>query len=265
MNTKPIALTIAGSDSGGGAGIQADLKTFAAFQVYGACVITAITAQNTLGVRAVEDVSTTMIAAQIKTVLEDLEVNSVKIGMLSNSATIKEVSSHLNSQGAPSLVLDPVMIAKGGDPLLRMDAVNCLKEELLPKSTVVTPNSHEATVLSGVQITTIDDAKEAARVIFSLGPRYVVVKGGHFGSDAVDLLFDGVTFTEFTAPRVPTRNTHGTGCTFASAICSGLAWNLSVEEAVSAAKSYVFHALETTFPVGHGHGPLNHFYHWWQT
>ncbi|MBI2872508.1 MAG: bifunctional hydroxymethylpyrimidine kinase/phosphomethylpyrimidine kinase [Chloroflexi bacterium] len=256
-------MTIAGSDSGAGAGIQADLKTFAALGVYGTSVLTAITAQNTLGVTGVQEVSTELIAAQIDAVVTDIGADAVKTGMLSSVAIIETVAQAVRRHHLDVLVVDPVMVAKGGDRLLREDAVDTLRSRLLPLATVVTPNSPEAEVLAGRRVASLAEAREAARAIAALGPRWVVVKGGHFGEEAVDTLFDGRDFLELTAKRVSTRNTHGTGCTFASAIAAGLAKGLPVPEAVRQAKEYVTEAIRHSFSVGHGHGPLNHFYRVW--
>ena len=263
MASRPVALTIAGSDSSAGAGIQADLKTFAAFEVYGASAITAVTAQDTLGVTAVEELPAGMVAAQIDAVVDDLGVAAVKTGMLSSASIIETVAERLVAHRLGVVVVDPVMVAKGGDRLLRADAVGALKERLLPLALVLTPNASEAEVLSGRPVTTVEEAKEAARAIRALGPRYVVVKGGHFGTDAVDVLFDGERFTLLPAKRVATTSTHGTGCTFSSAIAAGLANGQGVGEAVSDAKAYVTEAIGRAFPVGAGHGPLNHFFKWW--
>ena len=264
MASRPVALTIAGSDSSAGAGIQADLKTFAAFEVYGASAITAVTAQNTLGVTAVEELPAGMVAAQIDAVADDLGVAAVKTGMLSSASIIETVAERLVAHGLGVVVIDPVMVAKGGGRLLREDAVGALRELLLPLALVLTPNASEAEVLSGRPVTTMEEAKEAARAIRALGPRYVLVKGGHFGEDAVDVLFDGERFTELPAKRVATTSTHGTGCTLSAAIAAGLANGKGVGEAVSDAKAYVTEAIGRAFPVGAGHGPLNHFYRWWR-
>ena len=263
MEQRPVALTIAGSDSSAGAGIQADLKTFAAFEVYGASAITAVTAQNTLAVTAIEELPTYVIAAQIDAVVNDLGVAAVKTGMLSSAAIIETVAERIAAHGIDVVVVDPVMVAKSGDRLLREDAVDALKTTLLPLALVLTPNAIEAEVLSGRPVTTTEEAKEAARAIQALGPRHVVVKGGHFGEDAVDVLFDGERFTELPAKRVATTSTHGTGCTFASAIAAGLANGKEVGEAVADAKGYVTEAIARAFPVGAGHGPLHHFFKWW--
>ena len=264
MERRPVALTIAGSDSSAGAGIQADLKTFAAFEVYGASAITAVTAQNTLGVTAIEELGTGVIAAQIDAVVGDLGVGAVKTGMLSSTPIIETVAERLEAHRLERVVVDPVMVAKGGERLLREDAVAALTRLLLPLALVLTPNAGEAEVLSGRPVTTMEEAKEAARAIAALGPRHVVVKGGHFGTDAVDVLFDGERFTELPAKRVTTTSTHGTGCTFSSAIAAGLATGKGVGEAVADAKAYVTEAIGCAFPVGAGHGPVHHFFRWWR-
>jgi hydroxymethylpyrimidine/phosphomethylpyrimidine kinase len=208
----PKALTVAGSDSGGGAGIQADLKTFAAFGVYGTSALTAVTAQNTRGVFAVAEVPEEVIALQIDVVLEDIGADAVKSGMLSSASIVETVADRLEAWGVDHFVVDPVMVAKGGHPLLHESAVAALKERLLPLASVVTPNIPEAEILSGMSIDSDEAAREAARAIAALGPRYVIVKGGHRSGDATDLVFDGSEFTELTAERIDTPNTHGTGC-----------------------------------------------------
>ena len=265
MTTPPTAMTIAGSDSGGGAGIQADLKTFAALGVYGTSVITAITAQNTQGVTAIHEIPVDLIRAQMDAVVSDIGADAVKAGMLSSAEIIETVAEAVRSLGLTTLVVDPVMVAKGGDRLLREDAVEALRTRLLPLATVVTPNGPEAEVLSGITIHTPQEARQAAESIVRMGAKSVVVKGGHLtGKDAVDLFYDGTTFRELSAPRIDTRNTHGTGCTFASAIAAGLARGLTLEEAVTRAKEYVTEAIRANLDVGHGHGPLNHFFKLWQ-
>ena len=264
MKRVPVVLTIAGSDSGAGAGIQADLKTFAAFQVYGASAVTAVTAQNTLGVTGVEEIKPEMVAAQIDAVVSDLGVDAVKTGMLASSGIIQAVAQRLAAHGLDRVVVDPVMVAKGGERLLKEEAVEALRNDLLPLALVVTPNAGEAEVLAGQPVRSVEEARLAARAIGAMGPRYVVVKGGHFGRDATDVLYDGTGFTELTAPRVPTTSTHGTGCTFASAIAAGLGHGLPVEEAVQQAKEYVSQAIAKAFPIGRGHGPLHHFHRWWR-
>jgi hydroxymethylpyrimidine/phosphomethylpyrimidine kinase len=261
--TEPVpkALTVAGSDSGGGAGIQADLKTFAANGVYGSSAITAITAQNTRGVFAVAEVPEEIVAAQIDAVLEDIGADAVKTGMLSSAAIVEVVADRLEAWGVHKLVVDPVMVAKSGDRLLQPDAVAAIRRLLLPLATVVTPNRPEAEVLAGRSIRTDDDARDAAEAIWSLGPRIVIVKGGHRAGAPVDLVFDGSDYVEFVADRVETSNTHGTGCTFAAAITANLAWGMDSLPAIEAAKRFVSDALRSSYPVGDGHSPVNHFPH----
>ena len=261
MTKIPIAMTIAGSDSGGGAGIQADLKTFAALGVYGTSALTAVTAQNTLGVTAIHEVPTDVIAAQIDAILSDIGADAVKTGMLSSLAIIETVVMELQRHGIAQLVVDPVMVAKGGDRLLQEDAVDVLRTRLLPLATVVTPNLPEAEVLTGITIRNAVDARNAARAIVSMGANSVVVKGGHMtGDEALDIFYDGNEFREFSAPRIDTKNTHGTGCTFASAIAAGLAKGLPLVEAVAKAKTYVTQAIRASLDIGSGHGPLDHFH-----
>jgi len=257
----PIALTIAGSDSGGGAGIQADLKTFAALGVYGTSAITAITAQNTIGVTAVQALSADLVTAQIEAVAGDMKLDAVKTGMLANSSIVEAVAAAISALDLPSVVVDPVMIAKSGDRLFDAEALAALRSELLPRARVVTPNVPEAEVIADMRITSLDEAREAARRIHKLGPASVVVKGGHLpGDEAIDLLFDGRTFSEYRTPRIETRNTHGTGCTFASAIAAHLALGHNLPDAVGKAKEYVTGAIRNGLAIGQGHGPLNHFW-----
>jgi hydroxymethylpyrimidine/phosphomethylpyrimidine kinase len=265
----PIAVTIAGSDSGGGAGIQADLKTFAALGVYGASVIAALTAQNTQGVTAIHDVPADFIAAQIDAVFTDLDVNAVKIGMLSQAAAIEAVAAGLTRHQARNIVLDPVMVATSGDRLLAQEAVAALTRDLIPRALVVTPNLHEAAALTGLPLARNEQDMEAqAREILSLGPRRVLIKGGHgTGDDSVDLLVSANDVVRLSAPRIATKNTHGTGCTLSSAIAAGLAKGLDLTSAVRAAKDYVTAAIAAAdrLHVGHGHGPLNHFFQTWRS
>ncbi len=257
------ALTIAGSDSGGGAGIQADLKTFAARGVFGMSAITALTAQNTVGVQGVFEIPTDFIALQIDAVITDIGADAVKTGMLSSAAIVATVSAKIREYRLAPLVVDPVMVAKSGDALLRSDARDALIRELLPLATVVTPNLHEARVLCGFQITNLEEMRRAARAIQALGPRNVVVNGGHLPetSDAIDLLYDGATFREYRAARIESNHTHGTGCTFASAIAAELAKGHSIADAVGIAKEYLTYTLRASvdLEIGHGHGPMNHF------
>ena len=254
------AMTIAGSDSGGGAGIQADLKTFAAHGVYGTSVLTAITAQNTQQVTAVQEVSPQVVLAQMKAVFTDIGADAVKTGMLSSLEIIQAVAEGLQRFSSAPLVVDPVMVAKSGDRLLRQDAVESLREMLLPLASVVTPNVPEAEALAEMRIESAADARRAAIRIWQQGPRAVVVKGGHLPGPVVDRLYDGEVFQEFTAARVDTTNTHGTGCTFASAIAAGLAKGIDLAVAVESAKEYVTQGLRHSYGVGAGHGPLNHFW-----
>lgn len=256
------ALTIAGSDSGGGAGIQADLKTFAARGVYGMSAITALTAQNTLGVQGVFEIPPDFVALQIDAVVSDIGVDAVKTGMLSSAPIIAMIAAKVREYRLSPLVVDPVMVAKGGDLLLRDDARGALIEQLLPLATVVTPNLHEAQVLCGFEIRTLAEMRQAAQVIYGMGAGNVVVKGGHLPaeSDAIDLLYDGHAFLEFRAGRIQTRNDHGTGCTFASAIAAELAKGQALPEAVRIAKHYLTGVLRASagLQTGHGHGPMNH-------
>ncbi len=262
---RPSVLTIAGSDSGAGAGIQADLKTFAALDVYGTCALTAVTAQNTLGVRAVHELPPDIVAAQIDAIAADIPPDAVKTGMLANAAIIEVVAAKVRDHSLPNLVIDPVMVAKSGDPLLRPDAVQALRERLLPLATVVTPNLPEAEALLGRRLETDDEVRRAAKEIVALGAGAVVIKGGHRrGEAAVDVLYDGRRFREYSAPRIDTVSTHGTGCTFASAIAAYLARGEPLPEAVGLAKEYITEALRHAYPIGSGHGPVHHFWRWWK-
>ncbi|MDY0040062.1 MAG: bifunctional hydroxymethylpyrimidine kinase/phosphomethylpyrimidine kinase [Desulforhabdus sp.] len=260
----PRALTIAGSDSGGGAGIQADLKTFSALGVYGMSAITALTAQNTVGVQGVVEIDPHFVVEQIRAVVEDIGVDAVKTGMLSSAAIISKVTAELKRLNVSNLVVDPVMIAKSGDRLLREDAVESLIKDLFPLALVVTPNLHEASALTGLEVTAPEDMKQAARQIKSFGPRYVVIKGGHLEGSPMDLLYDGERFMEFTNVRHDTPHTHGTGCTYASAIAAGLARRLSMQKAVEMAKEYISGAIARGLAIGKGRGPVHHFYRLYQ-
>ncbi len=264
----PIALTIAGSDSGGGAGIQADLKAFSALGVYGASVITAITAQNTSEVRAIHPVPLSTITAQIGAVYDDLSVAAVKTGMLGDADTVACVADCLEQYKPAHLVVDPVMVAKSGDALLRASAVHMLKTRLIPLASLITPNLPEAAVLLDcAEPTTLKQMEQMAEQLLSLGSDAVLLKGGHLddSSEAVDLLYDGHQLYPFSSPRINTRNTHGTGCTLASAIAAGLASGLSLCEAVQQAKDYIYAAISAAdrLQVGHGQGPVHHFYRYW--
>ena len=262
-----IAVTIAGSDSGGGAGIQADLKTFSALGVYGASVITALTAQNTRGVQGIHDVPPPFIAQQIDSVFSDLAVKAVKIGMLSRPEAIEAVAAGLERHGVAQVVLDPVMVATSGDRLLAPAAVETLRQRLLPKALVVTPNLPEAAAILDEAVAPDEDGMRAqAERILALGPRAVLVKGGHAeGAESVDVLVDASGVRRFASPRHATRNTHGTGCTLSSAIAAGLATGLSLVEAVGAAKTYTSAAIGASeqLEIGHGHGPVHHFHALW--
>jgi hydroxymethylpyrimidine/phosphomethylpyrimidine kinase len=256
-------LIIAGSDSGGGAGIQADLKTIAARGVYGMSALTAITAQNTMGVQGVYELPADFVGLQIDSVMDDIGADAWKTGMLSNEEIIYVVAGRAQRYGVERLVVDPVMVAKSGDPLLRPEAREALMHALLPLAYVITPNHHEAQVLTGLEIETVEDMRRAARAIHEMGAQHVVVKGGHLPASraAVDVLYDGQAFEELEASRIDTPNTHGTGCTFASAIAAELAKGLPVHQAVRVAKAYLTAALRAgaTLQIGHGHGPLDHF------
>jgi hydroxymethylpyrimidine/phosphomethylpyrimidine kinase len=258
-------LTIAGSDSSAGAGIQADLKTFAALGVYGTSAITALTAQNTREVTAVHEAPAAFIAAQIDAVVQDLRPDAVKAGMLSSAAIIEVVADKLGQYALPNVVVDPVMVSKGGARLLREDAVEALVQLMLPLAGVVTPNIPEAEELVGYKVRTYLQIHEAAREIHAMGPRNVVIKGGHReGETVVDTLFDGRDIHEFSGPRIHTTSTHGTGCTFGSAIAAYLALGESVRDAVALAREYLEGALLHAYPIGRGHGPVNHFWRWEQ-
>lgn len=259
----PCALTIAGSDSGAGAGIQADLKTFAALGVYGLSAITAVTAQNTLGVRAMLELSPALLEAQIDAVLEDFGVAVAKTGVLANAALITAVAACVQ-RWKLRLVVDPVMLAKGGTALLQPAAVEALRRVLFPLAEVITPNIPEAEALTGQRIETLDEMRAAARALHELGPRHVVVKGGHRAAEPIDVYFDGLHSVELHAERIATLHTHGTGCTFSAAITAFLARGCSVEQAVSEAKQYITGAIQCAPGLGHGHGPLAHFWQWQQ-
>lgn len=263
MDRVPTALTIAGSDSGGGAGIQADLKTFSALGVYGMSVLTAITAQNTRAVTAVHEIPAAVVAAQIDAVVTDIRTDAVKTGMIGSSEVIRVVAAKVREHGLSTLVVDPVMVAKSGDRLLREEAVDALRMELIPLATVVTPNLPEAEVIVGRPVATLDEMRAAAAAIVALGARSVVVKGGHRDGDPIDVFYDGERHLELAAPRVRTTSTHGTGCTLASAIAAYLARGETLDAAVRGAKAYVTAAIQHAYPIGHGHGPVHHFHQWW--
>jgi len=265
LRTKiPRALTVAGSDSSGGAGIEADLKTMTALGVYGMAALTAVTAQNTVGVQGAVVLAPEFVAKQIRSVVTDIGVDAAKCGMLANEGIIRVVAGMIRELRIPNVVVDPVMMAKSGDPLLEPEALSALREELIPLATVITPNLYDAEVLLGEDrgaIGTVEQMKEAARRLHRLGPRWVVVKGGHLAGDAVDIACDGHDFLELREQRLDTRDTHGTGCTYSSALASGLAHGLEVSRAIREAKEFITWAITHSLRLGAGHGPTNHFYH----
>jgi hydroxymethylpyrimidine/phosphomethylpyrimidine kinase len=258
------ALTIAGSDSGAGAGIQADLKTFAALGVYGTSVITAITAQNTVKVTKVFELNPDLVAAQIDAVIEDIGAQALKTGMLANAAIIEAVAAKIQQYGLKKVVVDPVMVAKSGDLLLRRDAIEALRSRLIPLAQVVTPNLPEAEELTGMKLTREKEFEEAARRISAMGAKNVIIKGGHRRGPAIDLFFDGNKMHLLRSPRMRTRHTHGTGCTFSAAIAAYLAKGEPVETAVSRAKRYITAAIRRGFAIGSGHSPVHHFHRFWK-
>jgi hydroxymethylpyrimidine/phosphomethylpyrimidine kinase len=255
------ALTIAGSDSGGGAGIQADLKTFQELEVFGTSALTAVTAQNTLGVQAVFPMTAEAVSKQIESIGEDIGADALKTGMLFNADIINAVAEKIVYYNWKNVVVDPVMIAKGGASLLQIEAISALKQYLLPLAMVITPNIPEAEVLTDMSIRNDEDKQKAAKILYALGVKNVVIKGGHDEDrfESVDLLFDGNEFTTFTSKRVLTKNTHGTGCTFSAAVTAELAKGLTVYEAVSKAKNFIQAAIEDDLQIGQGHGPTNHW------
>ena len=263
----PIALTIAGSDSGGGAGIQADLKTFSALGVYGASVVTALTAQNTKGVSAIHDVPAQFVVAQMDAVFSDLDVGAVKIGMVSQRGVIEAIAAGLERWRQDKIVLDPVMIAASGDKLLAADAIETLKRALIPRALVVTPNLPEAAALLDAPIARNESEMRAqGERLLALGPRAVLLKGGHgSGAESVDLLIEPSAFVRLAAERIATQNTHGTGCTLSSAIAALLPQQPDLESAVREAKTYLTGAIAASghLDVGHGVGPVHHFHRWW--
>jgi hydroxymethylpyrimidine/phosphomethylpyrimidine kinase len=255
------ALTIAGSDSGGGAGIQADLKTFAAHGVFGTSAVTAITAQNTLGVTAWQAMPADLVTAQIEAVAADFDLRAVKVGMLATAAIVEAVAAAIVELDLPDVVVDPVMVATGGDRLLDEDAIEAIKRELMPHTRVLTPNVPEAEALSGMGIASVDDMRSAARRILASGPRVVLVKGGHLtGPESVDVVVTAHESFELRRPRVETTSTHGTGCTLSSAIAANLALGLELQPALERAREYVDGAIRHAPGLGRGHGPLGHFW-----
>ena len=269
MKTKICkALTIAGSDSGAGAGIQADLKTFAALGVYGTSAITAVTAQNTLGVTDIVELNPKIVAAQIDAVIEDIGAQAVKTGMLANASIIEAVAEKLQQHKLTNVVVDPVMVATSGDLLLEKNAVNALRSllvplALVPLALVVTPNIPEANQLAGMTITDARNIRRAAQRIADLGAQSVLIKGGHRRGPATDLFFDGKKFRQLRTPRIRTAHTHGTGCTLSAAIAAYLARGEKLESAIMHAKTYITTAIRKGFAVGNGHGPVHHFFRYW--
>jgi hydroxymethylpyrimidine/phosphomethylpyrimidine kinase len=262
MSTSPpTALTIAGSDSGGGAGIQADLKTFLACRVHGMSAITAVTVQNSLGVSGFYELPPHAVAEQIKSVATDIGVGAAKTGMLASAAIIEAVADTVQRLGITPFVVDPVAASQHGDALLRPDALAALRDRILPLATVVTPNLGEVRLLTGIDVRDRSGMQDAARALSDLGPQWVLVKGGHLpDGEAVDVLYDGASFAEFTSPRFDTQHTHGSGDTLAAAICAALARGLEVEDAVRFGKSFIAGAIEHGFPLGAGLGPVGHFW-----
>jgi hydroxymethylpyrimidine/phosphomethylpyrimidine kinase len=252
----PVALTIAGSDSGGGAGIQADLKTFAALGVHGTSAITAITAQNTIGVTDILELPVDLVRKQIAAVVEDIGVQAAKTGMLSSAAIVGVVADAVREYGLRLLVVDPVMVAKGGARLLRGDAIEALRDQLIPLAAVVTPNLPEAEVLLGRHIASLDERKQAARDLVAMGASAAVVKGGH-AEDAIDVYFDGSRMVELRSERIDTVNTHGSGCVFSAAIAAWMARGADPLQAAGEAKTFITRAIANSLEIGHGHGPVN--------
>ena len=257
------ALTIAGSDCSGGAGVQADLKTMSALGVFGMSVIVSVVAENTARVISIEDISPKVIADQIDAVFEDIPPDAVKVGMLSTPACMEAVASKLREYRPAHVVIDPVMYAKNGSPLMQESSIDTLIKTVIPVATLLTPNIPEAEKISEMKITTPEDMREAAKKIYEMGAGAVLVKGGHYIGDARDILFDGREFHTYVEKRIDTKNTHGTGCTLSSAIASYLALGEPLPEAVGKAKAYVTGAIEHALPLGNGCGPTNHFFRWW--
>ncbi len=253
-----VALTIAGSDSSGGAGIQADLKTFAAFGVYGMSVLTAVTAQNTRGVRAIVELEPSFVAAQLDAVADDIPIHAAKTGMLARGEIIDVVAERVRARAIPNLVVDPVMVATSGDVLLRSDALAKMRDAMLPLATLVTPNLSEAALLAGHPVVDAASMRDAARALVRLGARAALVTGGDLSGDALDVMFDGHAFTELRAERVPIAKVHGAGCTLSAAIAACLARGETLADAVAAAKRFVTDALRSAPPLGAGARPLNH-------
>ena len=257
-------MTIAGSDSGAGAGVQADLKTFGAMGVFGTCAITTVTAQNTVGVNAAQAMPTSLIEAQIDAIMADIGADAVKTGMLPGAEIIRCVAERIEFHALTTAVIDPVLVNSAGVRLFNEEAMDAVRLSLFPLATVITPNSHEASILTGLEANTVDDLKRAAKALVNeLGAKNALVKAGRIEGPATDVLYDGDDFLTFTSERVDTPNNHGTGCSLASAIAAGLAKGLVLPEAVRQAKDYVTAAMRAGFPMGRGRGPLNHFHELW--
>ncbi|HYA41079.1 MAG TPA: bifunctional hydroxymethylpyrimidine kinase/phosphomethylpyrimidine kinase [Syntrophobacteraceae bacterium] len=256
----PRALTIAGSDPSGGAGIQADLKTFSALRVYAVSAVTALTSQNTLGINGIIEIDAEFVSLQIRSVVLDIGVDVVKTGMLCNAGIISRICEDLKDLGIQRIVVDPVMVAKSGVRLMREDAVEALVSQLFPMSLVITPNLEEAEALTGTKVESTEDMKRAAKRLKLLGPGHVVIKGGHLAGNPIDLLYDGRDFREFPGPKFETTHTHGTGCAFASAIAAFIARGATVEDAVGGAKAFITAAIAGGLALGRGHGPIHHFH-----
>jgi hydroxymethylpyrimidine/phosphomethylpyrimidine kinase len=257
-------MTIAGSDSSAGAGIQADLKTFSAFGLYGTTVVTAITAQNTQGLRRIELLTPEIVVAQMDAILDDIGADVVKTGMLGSAAIVEVVVSKLREYGVTELVLDPVLAASDGSDLLVDGGLDVLREKLLPLALIVTPNIDEAGALVGRRLEGPEDIRQAAKEIVEMGAGNVVITGGDAAGPAIDVFYDGQYYHDFAAARVDTTSTHGTGCTFAAAIAASLAKGVEPRQAVAMGKAYVTKAMQSAFPLGHGHGPVHHFFRYWQ-
>ena len=257
-------LSIAGSDPSGGAGIQADIKTFSAHGCFGMSVITAVVAENTQRVISILNVDTQIIKDQIDAIFEDIDVHAVKVGMLANTEIMCTIREKLDEYMPVNIVIDPVMVAKGGQALMEREALCILKNKIIPYATILTPNIPEAEAITDIKIESIEDMKKAACVIFQMGAKNVLIKGGHLKDDPVDILYDGEKYFSYENKRINTKNTHGTGCTLSSAIAANLANGKSVETAVKNAKDYVTNAIKYNCEIGKGHGPTNHFYKWFK-
>ncbi len=259
------ALTIAGSDCSGGAGIQADLKTFAAHKVFGMSVITAVVAENTSRVISIENMPPNCITDQITAIFEDIKVDAIKIGMLPNEICMKTVAQELQKYHPNNIVIDPVMVAKGGCALMMDNSVKALIDNIIPLADILTPNIPETEAITGINIKTIDDMKIAAKQIYNMGAKNIIIKGGHLDGDAIDILYNGKNYYTYTTERIQTKNTHGTGCTFSSAIASNLANGMNINDAVKYAKDYITNAIKYSLNIGKGHGPTNHLYNFYNS